>query len=253
MSAPEKPRPVDDRPRQEEPAPPAPADAETGPTILGFPAEPDEDDDEPATEPGERPPDATRPDVAGPPRPGAGRAPGAGRPGSAGRRGARRRPDGPAGLLMVLAGVAAAVSLALPWVRGDGATGWSRFRQGSAVLGTGIGALSRGSLWEPLAVVTAGVLLFALGLLVWVPARGHRVLGVLALLVAVLAGTGVLVPLSAADWDAGRFAAGMWAAAAVAGLGVLGAFKAMLTAPPATARPQRRPGRPPPRSAVAGR
>jgi hypothetical protein len=147
---------------------------------------------------------------------------------------------------MVLAGVAAVVSLALPWAHGDGATGWSRCRQGTAVLGTGIGPLSHGSLWEPLAVVSAGLLLLVLGLLVWLPARSHRTLGVLALVLAALAGTGAVVPLAGAGWDAGRFGIGTWFAVAVAGLGLLGALKAMLTAPRLTVRPHHRPGGPPP-------
>src|SRR3712207_8820005 len=44
--------------------------------------------------------------------------------------------------------------------------------------------------WQPMAVVLGGAALFLLGLLVVLPARSHRFLGVLALLVSLVAGAG---------------------------------------------------------------
>ncbi len=89
----------------------------------------------------------------------------------------------------------------------------------------------RSGFWQPLAVILGGGVLFLLGLLMIVPARTHRFLGVLALLVSLTAGAGVLVPFARAGWDPSVFDAGLWTAVAVAGLGLLGALKAMLTGP----------------------
>jgi hypothetical protein len=80
-------------------------------------------------------------------------------------------------------------------------------------------------------VVGGGIALFGLGLLMYAPARTHRFLGVLALLVSVVVAAGVLVPLADAEWDLARSAVGAWFTAAVAGLGLLGALKAMSTGP----------------------
>jgi hypothetical protein len=146
----------------------------------------------------------------------------------------RRRADWPGGLLLVLAGVAASVSLELPWTRDASATGLARVRQGIAVLGLGIGELGASGLWQPLAVVLGGGTLLLLGLLLLVPARSHRLVGVLALLVAVCAAAGVLVPLADAGWQTARFGLGTWFAVAVAGLGLLGALEAMLVVPRVT-------------------
>jgi hypothetical protein len=44
-------------------------------------------------------------------------------------------------------------------------------------------------------------------------------------------GAAVLVPLADADWDLQRWAVGGWFTAAVAGLGLLGALKALMTHP----------------------
>ena len=86
-------------------------------------------------------------------------------------------------------------------------------------------------MWQPLAIVLGGGLLFVLGLLMLVPARAHRTLGLLALLLAAAAGAGVLVPLAAAKWRLGVFDVGFFCGIAVAVLGLLGALKALLTAP----------------------
>jgi hypothetical protein len=200
---------------QTSPLPPVPVPeaGEAEPTILGFPAEFAEVDD------GERP--AAEPDTGVI----------AGGTGSPGLPAVLRRADRFGGLALVLAGLAAAMSLLLPWRRENGATGLSLVRRGIAVFGSGIGELGRSGLWQPLAVVLGGGVLLLLGLLLFLRARTHRFVGVLALLVAVAAAAGVLVPLAAANWDTAPFDLGMWFAVAVAGLGVVGAMKAMLTIP----------------------
>ncbi|MBM7805886.1 hypothetical protein JOD57_001723 [Geodermatophilus bullaregiensis] len=142
-----------------------------------------------------------------------------------------RRPDGLAGLLLVLAGLAAAVSLVLRWLREPGDIGWDLVGRGFDDLGGGFGNLVDSGFWQPLAVVLGGGVLFVLGLLLWLPARTHRFLGVLALFVSLLALAGVLVPLASESWDPGAFRLGFWFACAVGVLGLLGALKAMLTGP----------------------
>jgi hypothetical protein len=142
-----------------------------------------------------------------------------------------RRADPVAGVTLVLAGVSAAVSLLLPWYRGIDSTGLPAVRQGLVVLRSGAGALGSSGLWWPVAVVLGGGVLLLVGLLMFRRARSHRLLGVLALLVAMGAGAGVVVPLANAGWSTASFAPGMWCAVAVAALGTLGAVKAMLTGP----------------------
>jgi hypothetical protein len=80
-------------------------------------------------------------------------------------------------------------------------------------------------------VVGGGVVLFLLGLLMYAPARTHRFLGVLALLVSLVVAAGVLVPLADLDWDLDRLAVGAWFTVAVGGLGLAGALKALSTGP----------------------
>jgi hypothetical protein len=139
-----------------------------------------------------------------------------------------RRADSLAGLLLVLAGIAAGVSLLLVWVRGGG-TGLNQVRDGFGDLPRG-SQWSTGS-WQPLAVVLGGGVLFLLGLLMYVPTKTHRFLGVLALLVALAVGAGVLVPLADANWHVSGFDVGFWFTVAVGGLGLLGALKALSTGP----------------------
>lgn len=139
-----------------------------------------------------------------------------------------RRADSLAGLLLVLAGIAAGVSLLLVWIRGGD--------PGLDLVRTGVQNISDGTLWvsgswQPLAVVLGGGVLFLLGLLMYVPARTHRFLGVLALLVSLAVAAGVLVPFADAGWDVSGFDVGTWFAVAVAGLGLLGALKALSTSP----------------------
>jgi hypothetical protein len=142
-----------------------------------------------------------------------------------------RRREWFGGLALVLAGVAADVSLWTTWFRGSGADGLTLVRQGLAVSRSGIGDLARSGLWQPLAVVLGGGLLVLLGLLLFLRGRTHRVVGVLALFVAMVVATGVVVPLADANWSAASFGLGMWLAVAVALLGVVGAVKAMATIP----------------------
>jgi hypothetical protein len=138
-----------------------------------------------------------------------------------------RRPDVLAGLLLILAGVAAALSLVLRWAADDEATGLTFVRRGLAAPGH----LISSGLWQPVAVVLGGGVLFVLGLLVLLPARSHRFLGVLALLVSLLVLTAVLVPFADAKWQSNAFDVGFWFACAVAVLGLLGSLKAALTGP----------------------
>jgi hypothetical protein len=140
-----------------------------------------------------------------------------------------RRADVLAGLLLLLAGIAAGVSLLVVWVHGGG-TGLDLVRNGVDDLASPRRLVDRDT-WQPLAVVLGGALLFLLGLLMYVPAKTHRFLGVLALLVTLVVAAGVLVPLADADWDLQRWAVGAWFAVAVGGLGFLGALKAMSTGP----------------------
>jgi hypothetical protein len=150
-----------------------------------------------------------------------------------------RRGDPVAGGALVLAGVAAFVSLWLPWQKGTADTGLSLLWEGLRTAGSGMGALDRSGLWQPLAIVLGGGFLFLLGVLLFLPERTHRFVGVLSLLVAMGAAAGVLFSVAQAQWSAARFDLGMWCAVAVGAFGVLGALKAMLTAPRVTMRPRR--------------
>ncbi|MEU2347378.1 hypothetical protein [Modestobacter sp. NPDC049651] len=141
-----------------------------------------------------------------------------------------RRPDTIAGLLLLLAGIAAGVSLLVVWVHGGG-TGFDLVRNGIDDARVGTGRLADTGTWQPLAVVLGGALLFLVGLFLFTPARTHRFLGGLGLVVTLLVAAGVLVPLADARWSFDRFTTGFWFAIAVAGLGVLGSLKALMTGP----------------------
>jgi hypothetical protein len=140
---------------------------------------------------------------------------------------ALRGPESLGGLLLILAGIAAAVSLLLDWLADDDISGWSLVRNGFSDLG----AVFDNGLWQPLAIVLGGGVLFVLGVLMWLPMRSHRFLGVLALLVSLVVVAGILVPLAGAGWDLGFFALGFWFGIAVAVLGLLGGLKALFTRP----------------------
>ena len=142
-----------------------------------------------------------------------------------------RRSDPAAGLLLVLAGVAAAVSLLVDWVAGESESGLDLLRIGFDTFGEGFGEVFSSGIWQPLAIILGGGLLFIFGLLMFVPAKTHRFLGVLALLVSLCAAAGVLVPLARSGWDFGNFDLGFWFAIAVPVLGLLGSLKALLSGP----------------------
>jgi hypothetical protein len=143
-----------------------------------------------------------------------------------------RRPDSLASLLLLLAGISAGISLLLRWLPGSDLTGWDLVRRGFDDLAEGgPAALFENGFWQPMAVVLGGAVLFLLGLLVVLPARSHRFLGVLALLVALVAGAGVLVPLADVGWKPDTLDTGFWFAVAVPVLGLLGALKALFTSP----------------------
>jgi hypothetical protein len=191
------------------PAAPTIAPATEDPSILGFPAEAGEEDD---GETGEVALTVHRAVHDG-------------------RLVVARRADRIGGTLLVLAGVAAGMSLWFPWVRGDGFTGLSLVTGGLALLlapgGPGPDSVS----WQPVAVVLGGGALLLLGVLLFLPAATHRLVGLLAFTVAEIAAAGLLTPLAASGWSVARFDVGMWCAVAVPVLGVLGALKAMLTGP----------------------
>ena len=138
-----------------------------------------------------------------------------------------KRQDPVAALLLLVAGLAAGLSLVLPWLADNDITGLTLVKDGFATLGDGVGEVIGTGYVQPLTIVLGGGLLFLLGLLLLVPARGHRLVGLLALLVALLVTMAVLVPLAAAGWDPGFFGIGFWFAVAVAVLGLLGALKAV--------------------------
>jgi hypothetical protein len=138
---------------------------------------------------------------------------------------ALRRPDVAAALLLVLAGVAAGISLLLRWLSDRDDRGLTLVRRGFQEFGE----LGDTGFWQPLAVVLGGAALFVLGLLMFLPGRTHRALGVAALVVTALAAAGVLVPLAQDGWGFGAFAAGFWFAMAVPVLGLLGSLKGLLT------------------------
>ena len=147
-----------------------------------------------------------------------------------------RRADRIGGGALVLAGVAANVSLLLSWSPADGPSGLSLVEYGVRVLGGGVPAAVPLGSWQPLVVVLSGGVLVLLGLLLLVPARAHRLVGVLALLASLAAAAAVAVLLAGLGWRPDRFGPGMWCAVAVPVLGLLGSLKAMLTPPLVTLR-----------------
>ena len=138
-----------------------------------------------------------------------------------------RGPESLGGLLLILAGIAAGVSLLLDWLKDDDISGWGLLRNAFDDLGDAFGS----GLWQPLFILLGGGVLFVLGLLMWLPARSHRFLGVLGFLVSLAVTAAVLVPLVDADWDLGFFGPGFWCGIAVAVLGLLGSLKALLSRP----------------------
>jgi hypothetical protein len=143
-----------------------------------------------------------------------------------------RRADAFAALLLILAGLAAGLSLLLNWLPGNNTRGLDILRLGlDTIHDKGWVEFFSLGMWQPLAVMLGGGVLFVLGLLMLVPARSHRFLGLLALLVSLVAAAGVLVPLADQRWKLGDFRVGFYVAIAVAVLGLLGSLKALLTGP----------------------
>ena len=184
--------------------------AESEPTLFGLPAEVVTDDDT-----AERPPAEPAPE---PPPSGVGLV-------------VVRRADRIGAGALVLAGVAANVSLSLSWSPGEGATGLSLVQRGVEGLGFGAGEWVVGGVWQPFAVVLSGGLLVLLGFLLLVPARAHRLVGVLALVVSLAAAAALVALMADGGWGPDQFGPGMWCAVAVPVLGTLGSLKAMLTTP----------------------
>ena len=142
-----------------------------------------------------------------------------------------RRQDPAASLVLLVSGIAAGISLILPWLADDDVTGLTLVKDAFRALGDGLGELIGTGYIQPLTIVLGGGVLFLLGLLLLVPARAHRLIGLVALVVALLVTMSVLVPLAVAGWDLGAFGIGFWFAIAVAALGLIGAMKALLTRP----------------------
>jgi hypothetical protein len=188
--------------------------AESEPTLFGLPAEIAEEDD------GAPSADEAAPDLL---------------PADLGLVALRRADRFGAGALF-LAGVAANVSLSLSWSPGEGPSGLWLVQRG--VEGLGGGAWALGRIWQPFVVVLCGGLLVLLGFLLLIPARTHRLVGVLALLVSLGAAAAVVLLLVDGGWGADSFGPGLWCAVAVPILGALGSLKAMLTAPLLTVAPR---------------
>jgi hypothetical protein len=142
-----------------------------------------------------------------------------------------RRSDPLAGGLLVCAGIAANVSLWLSWVSGEPQTGMSLVRSGFQVLRAGVVEPLRTGRWPGLTVVLSGGVLVLLAFLLFLPAHTHRAIGVVALVVALAATAGVTTLFAELGWSVARFGPGLWAGVAVAGFGLAGALKAMLTLP----------------------
>src|SRR5215217_269374 len=93
-----------------------------------------------------------------------------------------RRPDALAALLLILAGLAAGLSLLLDWLPREDTRGWDVLQAAwDGVRDNGFRDLFDSGFWQPVAVIGGGAVLFVLGLLMLVPARAHRFLGLLGL------------------------------------------------------------------------
>ena len=203
------------------PSPLVPAPEE--PNLLGFPVDAPEDDEAAVEEPAE-------PEPAEPAEPAEPVAV------DAEALYVLRTADATAGALLMVGGAAGVLTLFLPWTEHGQ-------QLGLTVVGSGLGAadldaLVRSGLLLPVVVVVGGGLLFLLGLLAFRPARGHRVVGVAALLTTLAVAAGIVVRVADAGWDPVRTDPGVLCAAVLVVAGVLGALKAMLTAPEVTTDPR---------------
>ena len=177
------------------------------PTILGFPAEFAEEADTGSTEETGLGIDASSPALT-----------------------VLRRADWVGAAALVSSGVAANVSLVLSWSPDAGPTGLSLVKLGIETLRFGSGDLE-GGFWQPPVIVLSGGLLLLLGILLLVPARTHRLVGVVALVISLAATAAVVHLMVVSGLADDRLGPGMWCAVAVPVLGVLGSLKAMLTVP----------------------
>ena len=184
------------------------------PTLLGFPVDAPEQDEEAPEEPAE--PTAAKPDTDA--------------------LYVLRTADPPAGALLMVGGAAGVLSLFLPWVQHGQELGLTLVQR--AVEAADVEALARSGLLLPVGVVAAGSGFFLLGLLAFRPARGHRVVGVTALLTALAVAAGIVVRVADVGWDPLRTDPGVLCAVVLVGAGVLGALKAMLTPPEITTDPR---------------
>ena len=139
-----------------------------------------------------------------------------------------KRQDPVAALLLLVAGLMVGISVLLPWLADDDVTGLTLVKDGFGALGDGVGEVLDTGYIQPLTIVLGGAALFVLGGFLLAPARSHRAVGLVALLIALLVAVAVMVPLAIAGWDLGEFGIGFWFAIAVAALGLVGAIKALL-------------------------
>ena len=147
-----------------------------------------------------------------------------------------RTGDAYAGTLLMIAGAAGGMSLFLPWVQHDRELGLALVRR--SLESADLDGLGRSGLLLPVAVAVSAGVLFVLGLLAFRPARTHRLVGVTALVVSLAVATGIVVRVADVGWDPLRTDPGTLCAVVLAGCGLLGALKAMLTAPEVTADPR---------------
>jgi hypothetical protein len=210
-------------PAPPDPPVPEPVFVDPGePSILGFPAEvadgaaPDEVADGAAPDEEDRPPvEATDADSG---------------------LYVLRSADPSAGSLLLVAGAAGGMSLFLPWLQHGEDLGLALVQR--ALESGGLDELARSGLLLPVGAVVGGGVLFLLGLLAFRPARSHRVIGVVALLVSLGVAAGIVVRVADVGWDELRTDPGILCAVVLAGAGVLGALKAMLTPPEVTTDPR---------------
>lgn len=144
---------------------------------------------------------------------------------------ALHRPDAPAGTLLLVAGAAGGMSLFLPWLGHGGQLGVTLVRHAVDLASDAPERVVGSGLALPLGVAAGGGVLFLLGLLAFRPARSHRLTGVVALAVSLAVAAGVLVRVTGAGSTAVLTDPGVLCAVVLAALGLLGSLKAMLTAP----------------------
>lgn len=136
-----------------------------------------------------------------------------------------RRADTLAGLLMVLAGAAIGVSLLLEWFLDR--TGYDFFE---VALDNADSFFSDG-IWQPLVVVSGGAVLLLFGLIAFIPGKSRRMLGLIALLVAIGIAAAAMTVLINVDFDFDSIQPGFYVVLGAAVLGLFGALKAAVTPP----------------------